>query len=221
MKRIKKYNEYIKENKYQIPNISFLSCLNKYVEKDGYVIDGNMIISKKNIDGEYSAAMKIFNIINKNKIDVKNYVDVQKYSAKQYVGEYGFEAFNYEEDAVNFLEEYLETDFPYGLNNVPKYVKLYRVLFISSEKNINKTQLGLHFMPDKNLIDSDFLFSIDGEQYDWEETPPYLIEVLVDRDEINWEHTISSKMSFPYEHEITMKSKTPKLQITSIKKLDI
>lgn len=218
MKYIKLFENY---NKHVYPisvsNVkSFINILNKYLPSKEYKIINNEIQSKEDISDIIEGALRVYKSLHKNEIIIEKYEDIFKYKSEQYVDEFGFEGFNTRDDAIEHLDYLFKTKYPYGYLNVPKEMKLYRVLFVESEKDINKNDLGFHFIPNKKLIDGDFIFSIGGENFDWEETPPHLVEVLVDRDEINWSYSIANNLKYPYEWEITMKNKSPKITIIKI-----
>ena len=51
-------------------------------------------------------------------------------------------------ETFNFYKE----DFPYGLNNIPEEVFLYRILGLENLEEIDYNNLGLHYVADENLL---------------------------------------------------------------------
>lgn len=148
---------------------------------------------------------------------INNYEDIFKYTPEQIVDEFGAEGFNSEENAIEELAEVLNADFPYGLKNVPEKLILYRVLFLKDPKKYNLKNFGHHYIASKMLIDGDFLLRMGGENFDWDETPPYVFKVEIDRNEIDFSHTISNNLNHPREFEITTKSANPQIKVLEIK----
>jgi hypothetical protein len=160
---------------------------------------------------------KIFEKIN-NKIEINSYNDIFKYTSEDYVDEFGFEGFNYEDDAIEYLNELLTNEYPHGLKNIPNKVKIYRILFLENKDEFNKNEFGCHYFTDTTLLwDSDFILRIGGEEYDWDIQHPYVFELLIDRNEIDFSHTISNNLLYPNEFEITTKTKNPNIEILNIK----
>lgn len=218
MKHIKLFEQY-NNYTYNIPDKDFLNILNKYLNVDIlYNVENDKLYTNNDISLQYNLALRLYNIINKNKVVLSEYSDIYKYTPKQIVGSFGHEGFNNELDAIEYLKEILKAKFPLGYKNMTEKVKLYRVLFVSNIDEINKNKLGTHFITDKNIIDSDWLLSIGGENFDWDETPPHIVEIIVNRDEIDFEYTIRNNLLYPYEYEITMKSINPKIDIINIYK---
>lgn len=203
---------------YKLPNINysdFKFILNKYT-KDNYQIIGDTLYSSTDMSNLIDGALLVYKSLYQNKVIIKNYQDLFKYMPKQLVNEYGYEGFNSEEDAEEYLKNIINTDFPYGYKNIPKKLKVYRVIYSDSIDTINKKELGQHYIPNRKLIDSSFLESIGGDNFDEEETPPYLVELLLDRNDINFEYTFSNNLRYPSEWEITTKNKYPNVDIVNI-----
>ena len=112
----------------------------------------------------------------------------------------GTDGYNNEEDAIEDLEEKLTT-----YKNLSNPVKLYRVVGVKDESEIDKDKLGEHFTPFLWAIDDDMMRSIGDEL--WDDKKPYIIEVLAPLSEIDIWQTIVQNMSFPREYEINLKNK--------------
>jgi hypothetical protein len=115
----------------------------------------------------------------------------------------------------NNLYNFSNQDFPVGLYNLPKQIKLYRIIYLKSEKDFNKDDLGVHFIADKRLINDDFLWSIGITKKEYKKL--YLISINVDSKYINIDWTLSYKARYPNEFEFTLKDNS-KYEIESIEK---
>lgn len=114
---------------------------------------------------------------------------------------YGYEGFNSEEGAREYLIDQLEYYMKY-----PDPVTLYRVIGVKNKKAIRDKEPGEHFVDDKMLIDGDLLLSIGIEN--WEnDVKPYIMEVQVPLKEIDVLQTLIQNLSFPNENEINLKNK--------------
>jgi hypothetical protein len=115
----------------------------------------------------------------------------------------------------NNLYNFSNQDFPVGLYNLPKQIKLYRIIYLKSEKDFNKDNLGVHFIADKKLINDDFLWSIGITKKEYKKL--YLISINVDSKYINIDWTLSYKARYPNEFEFTLKDNS-KYEVESIEK---
>ncbi len=219
MKRIKLYKDYLKENKFSYDNLGddFLHTFNKYADKNDYKIVKDKIVSNINLDWEYKTSLHLHKILNKNNIVIKNYNDIYKYTPEQYVSKFGCEGFNSEEDAIEYLNDILNTDFPLGLKNFPDEAILYRALFVKNPAKVSTKNFGVHYTSDIDVIDNDFLGTIGGDNFDWDETPPYIFKIKMDRNQVDFYYTINNNLIYPHEYEITTKSKNPKVEIIGYK----
>ena len=125
------------------------------------------------------------------------------------------EGLNSYEDAVYELDYFFDNEYP----KMKGYFKLYRVLQLDDINNLNKEELGDHYLhPDyiTRLYEKPWYESIGIEFNDYEDI--YLVEVMTKWEDVNWEQTIHHRLNFPREFEITL-NESPK-EITNIKKID-
>ena len=115
----------------------------------------------------------------------------------------------------NNLYNFSNQDFPVGLYNLPKKIKLYRILYLKSEKDFNKDELGVHFIADTRLINDDFLWSIGITKKEYKKL--YLVTINVDSEYIDIDWTLSYKARYPNEFEFTLKDNS-KYEVESIEK---
>lgn len=87
------------------------------------------------------------------------------------------------------------------LNNLPETITLYRVIFVKNENNINKNEIGSHYVINrKQLEQSHQLISHVGGGV------PFILTVKSPKSLINLENTLENKIMYPHENEITLKN---------------
>lgn len=114
----------------------------------------------------------------------------------------------HKEDAEDRLDELIEY-----LNNLPDPIKLYRILMVDEEKNIDTTELGSHYSTDKReLLRSHSYLTGSGEKY-------YIVTVKAPKKLVNIEETLINNILYPNENEITLKKKGKGVEIISIREI--
>ncbi len=122
-------------------------------------------------------------------------------------------------EVLERLDEFCTTDFPYGIQNIPETVILYRLLNIENEKAINKDELGTAFVGDKDMYDDyDFVESF-MHRYGEEQKRWFIITVETSKDNINMSSTLGNRAEYPAEHEITL-TNDKNLKILNIEEVD-
>lgn len=101
------------------------------------------------------------------------------------------------------------------IDNLPQKVELYRILQVDNKKFINKQKLGIHFTDDKSNFDDGFLQSLGFSRGEIEEKKFYIVTIQIDKELIDFENTIATRLSHPYEDEYTI-NKDANYKITSI-----
>lgn len=109
------------------------------------------------------------------------------------------EGFNSREDAKEYLDDMLE--YYNGLDDI---ITLYRVIFLENKEDLDESFLGNHWTPEKHLMtDKDWLKRIrEVNDSSYNEKEEYIIEAEFYKSDVNWEWTIHTNISFPYEEEI-------------------
>jgi len=115
------------------------------------------------------------------------------------------------------IYNFIETDFPRGLQNIPDPVKLYRILKVNNIKDIRKGNLGKHYIGDINIINDEFLTSIGISTYDYHIL--YIVEITTPLLNIDVYRTIYSKFEFPKEYEYTIND-VKNIEIVNITKFE-
>lgn len=108
----------------------------------------------------------------------------------------------------------ININYPLGFKNIPQTIKLFRYLEVSDEKKI-RTQypqyLGVHFVNNKEYINSDFLaliFAVGNG---------FIVEIETTKNQIDIYKTIENNLHYPNENEITLKEDA-KIKILNIEK---
>ena len=115
--------------------------------------------------------------------------------------------FNYEDSQfeLSSLVKYVE--------NLPNPVKLYRIVVIDDENNINTTYPGSHYSTSqKDLVDSHSYLTGYGDKY-------FIMTVIASKELIDVNNTIHNNILYPNENEVTLKNRGKGVEILRIKKL--
>lgn len=115
--------------------------------------------------------------------------------------------FNYEDSQfeLSSLVKYVE--------NLPNPVKLYRIVVIDDENNINTTYPGSHYSTSqKDLVDSHSYLTGYGDKY-------FIMTVIAGKELIDVNSTIHNNILYPNENEVTLKNRGKGVEILRIKKL--
>lgn len=103
------------------------------------------------------------------------------------------------------------------INRLPEQLKLYRVIIVNDEGDIDRVQPGSHYSMNKeNLIRSHMLDSIKGSSLGGD---PYLLTVKASKDNVDVMETLHNNILYPHEEEVTLFDKGEGTEIIDIKKL--
>lgn len=142
---------------------------------------------------------------------------VQDYINKYYLDGAGHLGY---EDIRDRVIEFLNTDFPYGLQNIPEPLILYRLLNVKSQKDIKKDKLGKHYVGDKEMFDDeDFLDSasiLNGNDKieNW-----YIVTIETNKDNLDIDSMLGNRAEYPTEFEFTIKD-DKNIKIIGIEQID-
>jgi hypothetical protein len=113
-----------------------------------------------------------------------------------------------EEDVNEVLDEIIDS-----IKNLPDPIKLYRIIKVDNEKNINKEELGNHYSLDRDeLLNSHTYADGYGDE-------SYLITVSAPKNIIDFQNTLHNNILYPNENEVTLKNKGKGTTLLSIKKI--
>ena len=113
-----------------------------------------------------------------------------------------------EEDVNEVLDEIIDS-----IKNLPDPIKLYRIIKVDNEKNINKEELGNHYSLDRDELLNSHTYA-DGYGDD-----SYLITVSSPKNLIDFQNTLHNNILYPNENEVTLKNKGRGTTLLSIKKI--
>jgi len=102
-------------------------------------------------------------------------------------------------------------------NELPNNVKLYRLLYLDDESDIDYNELGYHYSNNKReLVNNHYnRGSIYGDMGEY----PYLVTVESPKHELDFLETIKNNILYPHEQEITLKNKGRGVKVMGITKL--
>lgn len=100
------------------------------------------------------------------------------------------------ETAIHSLTELRDHMLPYNENDK---ITLFRMLNIKDVDDIDMLNLGEHYILDLSVVDDVFLHDI-GIKKD----SLYVVEILVNVSDINFQKTINQRVDYPFEHEISL-----------------
>lgn len=123
-----------------------------------------------------------------------------------------------EETIQNCLRK-TKIKYPDGFKNIPNQIHLFRYLLVKDESEIKKHQLGIHYVTDKDIIDYEFLDSINAMPVNEMPQKGFIVEIETTKDQIDIDGTIESNLYFPDENEITLKDNS-KYKIVNIERFE-
>lgn len=138
---------------------------------------------------------------------------------KYYSDETGESYYGDYNEILNRVNDFVTTDFPQGLNNIPDRVVLYRLLNVNDITNINKSELGKSYVGDKEMFDDidfleSFLFRYGEKIKKW-----FIVTIETDRSNIDLEGSMGNRAEYPDEFEIVLKNDI-NLKIIDIQEID-
>jgi hypothetical protein len=103
------------------------------------------------------------------------------------------------------------------VEDLPKKIILYRIIFVNSEDEIIRDRPGSHYMMDKeHLIDTHYINIKNLPQG----SECYLLTVEADKKMIDQFQTIATNIVYPSEKEITLKNKGEGINYIEHKKIN-
>ena len=97
------------------------------------------------------------------------------------------------------------------LNSLPDTITLYRVLFVNDPKEINKDELGSHYVFNKRDLENSHQQGshVGGGK-------PYMVTVKANKQLIDFNETIKNRMEYPHEKELTLLNKGKGVKVIDI-----
>jgi hypothetical protein len=107
-------------------------------------------------------------------------------------------------EILDRLNDFCNTDFPYGIQDIPNTVILYRLLNVDSIDDINKEDLGKSFVGDKDMYDDyDFVESF-LHRYGEETKKWFIVTIEMSSENIDMSSTLGNRAEYPDEYEIAI-----------------
>lgn len=111
------------------------------------------------------------------------------------------------EDIEDRVLDFAKSDFPYGLQNIPNPLILYRMLNVSSVDDINRSALGKHYVGDKSMFDDEeFLYSASILGGNKKVERLLIVTVETTPDNLDIEDMLGIRAEYPEEYEYTLKN---------------
>ena len=113
-----------------------------------------------------------------------------------------------EEEAKEVLNDIIDS-----VKSLPEEIKLFRIIHVDNEEDINTEQLGSHYSTNKkDLLNSHSFADGVGDQ-------SFLITILTPKKLVDVGETVYNNVLYPHENEVTLKNKGKGVKIVSIKKI--
>lgn len=128
---------------------------------------------------------------------------------------YGLQGGFHDEESAKEHLEYIVNLF----NELPNTIRLYRLLFLNKETDLNREELGSHYVLSKKMLISSHY---DKMLYDYsksENAKPYILTVDVPKGKIDFDETIKNNLMYPHEEEITLKNRGRGIDVISLEPL--
>lgn len=119
--------------------------------------------------------------------------------------------FHDEESAKTHLEEIIDL-----YNQLPNTIRLYRLIFLGKESDLNKEELGSHYVLSKKILISSHYDRMLYDYSKYENSKPYILTVDAPKNKIDFDETIKNNLMYPHEQEITLKDKGRGIDVISL-----
>lgn len=136
--------------------------------------------------------------------NINSFENIDEMAIKSLASEYN--AINGEK----FLIELIKSPFPFGYYRIQDEVELMKIVYLKSEKDLDKEKLSIHYFANPEDIEN-IKSQLNGAAY---EGDPYLITIKINKQNIDVEETLRNNLLYQFEYETTLK---PKSEITIIK----
>lgn len=117
-------------------------------------------------------------------------------------------------DGDKFIMELIRSPFPFGYSEIPDEIELMKIVYLKSEKDLDKENLSVHYFANPEDIEN-IKSQLKGAGYDGD---PCLITIKTNKENIDVEQTLRNNLLYQFEYETTLKSKTD-VKIIKIEKL--
>ena len=113
-----------------------------------------------------------------------------------------------------FLIELIRSPFPFGYSEIPGEIELMKIVYLKSERELDKDDLNVHYFANPEDIEN-IRSQLNGADHEGE---PYLITVKTNKQNIDVEATLRNNFLYQFEYETTLKPKSD-VKIIKIERL--
>ena len=117
-------------------------------------------------------------------------------------------------DGDKFLIELISGPFPFGYSEIPDEIELMKIVYLKSEKDLDKEKLSVHYFANPEDIEN-IRSKLNGADHEGE---LYLITVKTNKQNIDVEQTLRNNLLYQFEYETTLKPKSD-VKIIKIERL--
>ena len=117
-------------------------------------------------------------------------------------------------DGDKFLIELISGPSPFGYSEIPDEIELMKIVYLKSEKDLDKEKLSVHYFANPEDIEN-IRSKLNGADHEGE---LYLITVKTNKQNIDVEQTLRNNLLYQFEYETTLKPKSD-VKIIKIERL--
>lgn len=117
-------------------------------------------------------------------------------------------------DGEKFIMELIRSPFPFGYSEIPDKIELMKIVYLKSEKELDKDDLNVHYFANPEDIEN-IKNILNRTEYKGE---LYLITIKTNKQNIDAEATLRNNLLYQFEYETTLKPKSD-VKIIKIERL--
>lgn len=117
-------------------------------------------------------------------------------------------------DGEKFIMGLIKSPFPFGYSEIPDEIELMKIVYLKSEKDMDKEKLSVHYFANPEDFEN-IRSQLNGADHEGE---PYLITVKTNKQNIDVEKTLRNNLLYQFEYETTLKPKSD-VKMIKIEKL--
>ena len=107
-------------------------------------------------------------------------------------------------DGEKFIMDLIKSPFPFGYSEIPDEIELMKIVYLKSEKDMDKEKLSVHYFANPEDIEN-IRSQLNGADH---EGKPYLITVKTNKQNIDAGKTLRNNLLYQFEYETTLKPKS-------------
>ncbi len=103
-----------------------------------------------------------------------------------------------------FIMDLIKSPFPFGYSEIPDEIELMKIVYLKSDKDMDKEKLSVHYFANPEDIEN-IRSQLNGADYKGE---PYLLTIKTNKQNIDVEQTLRNNLLYQFEYETTLKPKS-------------